>query len=234
MAEGPTVHRRPAPLPDQWYEVYRQFTPAVLGHVIDEGFVDPAIHALAPGWLVVGVAITVRLPDGDLEPLIPALDMLEYRDVLVIDHGGRDSVACWGELTSMAAMARGCFGVVIDGAITNVRELAAHNIPTFGRGVAALGGRRLGRGGGVNVPIQCGGVAVHPGDLVVADDDGIVVIPPSRLDEVAALARPVAERLPLARTWIERGGRFGELAGLDAAGIQARLETLPLPPAPSS
>ena len=231
MAEGPTIHQRPTPIPDDWIAVFRQFRTALLGHITDDGFVDEKVRLLA--WHgagpdaqlvhIVGTAITVRLPDGDLEATVPAVDLLQPGDVLVIDHGGRESVACWGELTSVAAKARGCAGVIVDGAIANVAEIATHELATFARGVAALGGRRLGKGGGVNVPVQCGGVAVHPGDLVVADNDGIVILPPSRMADVAAAAMPLYQRTPLARVWLQHGGLLGEIAGLDAAGIQAQL-----------
>ena len=223
MAERPTVHQRPAPIPAEWIEVYRQIRPALLGHFLDDGFVDEKIRPIVRPVHVVGTAVTVRLPDGDLEALDPAVDMLQPGDVLVIDHGGRESVACWGELTSLAAVARGCAGVIVDGAITNLAEITGHGLPTFARSVAALGGRRLGHGGGVNVPAQCGGVSVHPGDVVLADYDGIVNVPRPRLAAVAAAARPLLERTPLARAWITRGGLLGEITGLDAAGIQARL-----------
>src|SRR5687767_2793144 len=199
MADRPTVHQRPTAIPEGWLEIYRGFGPALLGHVIDEGFVDEKIRSLFPGAQVVGTAITGRLPDGDLESIVPAVDLLQAGDVLVIDHGGRESLACWGELTSLAAKERGCVGVIVDGAVANVAEIAGHGLSTFARGVAALGGRRLSKGGGVNVPAQCGGVAVHPGDLVVADDDGVVILPPPRLDDVFALAGPLAQRAPLAR-----------------------------------
>jgi regulator of RNase E activity RraA len=133
-------------------------------------------------------------------------------------------MACWGELTSLAATKRGCVGVVIDGAVANVAEIQAHGLPTFARGVAALGGRQLRKGGAVNVPVQCGGVAVHPGDLVVADDDGVVVVPPARLDDVWAVAEPALARLPLARAWVQNGGLLGEIGGLGPAEIEARLK----------
>jgi regulator of RNase E activity RraA len=224
MSEQPTVRARPAALPDGWIDIYRRLRPALLGHVIDDGFVDEKIRPLAPGALVVGMAITVSLPDGDLDALVPAVDLLETGDVLVIDHGGRESLACWGELTSLAALQRGCAGVIVDGSVANVAELREHGLPTFARGVAALGGRRLGRGGGVNVPVQCGGVAVHPGDLVVADDDGVVIVPPARLDDVLALAQPAAARMPLARSWVQHGGPIGEITGLEAEAIAALLK----------
>src|SRR4051794_22587464 len=157
MSEQPTVRERPAAIQDGWIELYRRLRPALLGHVIEDGFVDEKIRTISPHVQVVGTAITVKLPDGDLEALVPAVDMLEAGDVLVIDHGGRESLACWGELTSLAALGRGCVGVIVDGAVANIAELQGHGLPTFARGVAALGGRRLGQGGGVNVPIQCGG-----------------------------------------------------------------------------
>jgi 4-hydroxy-4-methyl-2-oxoglutarate aldolase len=224
MADRLTVRPRPTPIPDGWIEIYRRFGSALLGHVINEGFVDEKIRPLFPNVRAVGTALTVRLPDGDLEPIVPAVDLIEPGDVLVIDHGGRESVACWGELTSLAAQKRGCVGVIVDGAVANIAEMAGHRLPTFARGVAALGGRRLAQGGGVNVPVQCGGVAVHPGDLVLADDDGIVIVPPPRLDDVAALARPLLERTPLARSWIEHGGLLGEIADLNAAELGALLK----------
>jgi regulator of RNase E activity RraA len=224
MAEQLTVRGRPAALPAGWIEAFRRLRPALLGHVVEDGFVDEKIRPIVSRVHVVGSAITVRLPDGDLEALVPAVDMLEPGDVLVIDHGGRESIACWGELTSLAAVKHGCVGVIVDGAVTNLSELQGHGLPTFARGVAALGGRQLRSGGGVNVPVQCGGVAVHPGDLVVADDDGVVIVPPARLDDVYAAAEPALGRQPLARAWVERGGLLGEIAGLEAAGITARLQ----------
>lgn len=225
MADRPTVHGRPTAIPEGWIEIYRRFGTALLGHVIDEGFVDEKVRPLFPGIHVVGTAITVRLSDGDLEPIVPAVDLLQPGDVLVIDHGGRESVACWGELTSLAAKRRGCVGVIVDGAVANVAEIAGHGLPTFARGVAALGGRRLSQGGGVNVPVQCGGVAVHPGDLVLADDDGVVILPPPRLDDVLQLVGPLSQRAPLARAWIEHGGLLGEISDLDAEGIAALLRS---------
>src|SRR5262245_17133300 len=221
MAEQLTVRGRPAALPAGWIEAYRRLRPALLGHVIEDGFVDEKIRPVTPGVHVVGSAITVRLPDADLEALVPAVEMLQAGDVLVIDHGGRESMACWGELTSLAAIKRGCIGVIVDGAVANVAELQRHGLPTFARGVAALGGRQLRTGGGVNVPVQCGGVAVHPGDLVIADDDGVVIVPPARLDDVYAVAEPALARLPLAQAWVEHGGPLGEITGLAAAEMQA-------------
>jgi len=207
-----------------WLEAYQELRPALLGHLLDEGFVDEKIRPLFPGVRVLGTAVTVRLAQGDLAPTVAAVDLLRPGDVLVIDHAGFTSEACWGELTSMAALARGCTGVIVDGAVTNVREIEAHKLPTFARAVTAKGSRRRPAGGNVNVPIQCGGVAVHPGDLVVADDDGIVIVPPPRLAEIAETARGALARAPFARAWLQKGGLLKDIVGLGAEEIQAALK----------
>ena len=82
MAERPTVQARPTAIPVGWIEIYRQFRTALLGRVIDDGFVDEKIRPLFRGIQVVGTAITVRLEDGDLEPIVPAVDLLHGPDPL--------------------------------------------------------------------------------------------------------------------------------------------------------
>ena len=82
--------------------------------------------------------------------------------------------------------------------------------------------RRLEQADGVNVPIQCGGVLVNPGDLIVADDNGIVVIPPAEAESVYTTARWWEDRSPRQRIWIQRGGSLAELTGLGADEIEAK------------
>ena len=212
-------------VPAELLDAYRRLPPATIGHVIDEGFVDGAIRPLANRVAVVGTAATLRLVDNDLAPTAAAIERLRPGDVLVIDQGGETRRACWGEMTSLAARVRGCVGVIVDGAVTDIVEVAEHGLPTFARAVSALVGRATGTGhGGVNVAVQCGGVAVHPGDLIVADDNGIVVIPPQRAADVAALARAAEDRAPYQRAWLQRGGAFGDLAGRSAAEIYRMLQ----------
>ena len=212
-------------VPAALLDAYRQLPPATIGHVIDEGFVDGAIRPIANRVAVVGTAITLRLVDNDLAPTAAAIERLRPGHVLVIDQGGETRRACWGEMTSLAARARGCVGVIVDGAVTDVVEIAEHGLPTFARAISALVGRSTGAGdGAVNVAVQCGGVAVHPGDLVVADDNGIVVIPPRRAADVAALARAEEARAPYQRAWLQRGGAFADLAGRSAAETYRMLQ----------
>ena len=219
-----TIHPHQPSLPAELIEYYRGLPPATIGHVTDEGFVDAAIRPIFKRVQVVGTAVTLKLPEGDVSLTRAAIQQLRPGDVLVIDQGGEDQVACWGEMTSLAAKVRGCVGVIVDGAVTDVVEIEAQAMPTFARAISALVGRRLDTGsGGVNVAVQCGGVAVHPGDLVVADDNGIVVIPPQRVQDIGLAARAAEDRAPYQRVWIERGGSLADLSGKDAAEIHHML-----------
>lgn len=225
MSDQPTVKPHPSSLPSDVIEAFRQLPPATIGHIVDDGFVDTAIRPIFRRVQVVGTAVTLKLPEGDVSLTRAAIEQLRPGDVLVIDQGGEDQIACWGEMTSLAAKTRGCVGVIVDGAVTDVVEIEDQRMPTFARAVSALVGRRLDTGeGGVNVPAQCGGVAVHPGDLIVADDNGIVVIPPRRVADVAARARAAEDRAPFQRTWLERGGSLADLSGKDGAEIHRMLQ----------
>ena len=224
MADGPTIHPHPPSIAQEWLAVYRELPAAILGRVLDEGFVDPELRPIVRPVQVVGAAITVRLPEGDVGPMFAAVDLLRPNDVLVIDAGGDRWQACWGEPAALVAKARGCAGVIVDGAVTDIVALGKIQLPTFARGISARLGRPEARSSGtVNAQVQCGGVSVHPGDLVVADDDGVVVIPVQRVVDVATEARAVGERTAVSRRWLERGGPIGALAGLDAAGIEGLL-----------
>ena len=194
------INPHPRSLSAELIDYYRALPPATIGHIVDEGFVDTAVRPIFKRSTCVGTAVTLKLPAGDLSLTRPAIDQLQPGDVLVIDHGGETQVACWGEMTSLAAKVKGCVGVIIDGAVTDVVEIEEQGLPTFVRAISALVGRRLDSDeGGVNVPVQCGGVAVHPGDLIVADDNGIVVIPPERPQEIGTRARAAEDRAPYQR-----------------------------------
>jgi regulator of RNase E activity RraA len=174
------------------------------------------------GRVVVGRAVTLKMTPGDATLTRPAIAALGPGDILVIDSSNNRQIAAWGEMTSLAAKVRGAVGVIIDGLATDVLEITDMDMPTFARGLSALVGRRTGHEGGVNVPVQCGGALVNPGDVVVADDNGIVVIPASEASEVYAKARAFEDRSPHQRRWLQAGGSLDELTGLDAEQIAAK------------
>jgi regulator of RNase E activity RraA len=125
----------------------------------------------------VGRAVTVRVADADAYATNRALALLEPGDVLVVETGGDLAHAPVGAVTGCAAMCRGAAGVVVDGVVTDVVELRAAGLPVFARGTSILTAKRIASPrSAVNVPVLCGGVMVNPGDVVMADDNGVLIL----------------------------------------------------------
>jgi regulator of RNase E activity RraA len=210
-------------VPDHLIEAFKQIPPPTIGHARLKGFMDSGINPLYRlGEVIVGRAVTAKLTPGDVTYTRPAVEALGPGDILVMDLGGERRVAAWGEMTSLAAQVRGAVGVIIDGVCTDLLEISEMKMPTWSRGLSALVGRRLEQDGGVNIPIQCGGVLVHPGDLIVADDNGIVVVRPDEAEELYKTARWWEDRSPHQRVWLQHGGSLADLTGLDPDEIAAK------------
>ncbi len=205
-----------------------QVEAATLGHYLHTGFVDTGIRPLLIGPRVGGAAVTVQISGPDSTLLYYAMDRVRRGDMLVIDRAGDHKQACWGGFMAAVARIRGLAGVVIDGAVTDPAAIIAAGVPTWARDTSAVTTKLLNLGGGFNVPISIGGVAVTPGDVVLADDCGIVVVPPGRLDRLTevALADQAEEG-----DWVERlekGAMLQELVdirammeknGMEGAGV---------------
>jgi 4-hydroxy-4-methyl-2-oxoglutarate aldolase len=160
-----------------------------IGHFLEDGFVDPAIQSMFDGVKVAGPAVTVRIADNDAIAMNHALLALRPGDVLVVDMSGDHRHAPVGAVTAAAARAQGAVAVVVDGVATDVLELRSTGLPVFARGTSCLTTKRVyGSGSAVNVPVQCGGVTVNPGDLVLGDDNGVVVLSPEVAEQVLAQA----------------------------------------------
>ena len=173
-----------------------------IGHFLEDGFVDPAIRSLLDGVKVAGPAVTVRIADHDAYAMNRALLELYPGAVLVVDMSGDHRHAPVGAVTAAAATAQGAAGVVVDGVATDILELRATGLPVFARGTSSLTTKRVhSAGSAVNIPVQCGGVLVNPGDWVLADDNGVIVLSPEAAAEVLgrALASDAAEPALLAR-----------------------------------
>lgn len=146
----------------------------------------PAIKPLLPQWRICGPAFTVR-PEHTDDLLVGELagKYAKPGDVIVVDAGGRDDKACWGMGMSMAAKRSGCAGVVLDGRCMNGALLTNERfqLPIFARGlVASANGAE--RAGWINTPIVCAGVIVNPGDIVLADCDGVVFLPLAQAEAI--------------------------------------------------
>ncbi|NBA95893.1 RraA family protein [Pseudomonas sp. R5(2019)] len=173
-----------------------------LGHFLEDGFIDPGIRAMVPDIKLVGRAVTLRIAEGEAIPVNRALALLQPGDVLVIDTGNDPRHACVGAVTACAAQSRGARGVVVDGVVTDIKELRETGLPVFARGTSVLTTKLVDRGSSaINQPIRCGGVTVFPGDLVLADDNGVLVLDPSVARGIIdrALASDLAEPELLAR-----------------------------------
>jgi regulator of RNase E activity RraA len=163
---------------------------AVLSDVLDElGFRDqampPSIRPLDDTLVMAGYARTGVyrevyrvVPDQNPYELeIALIDDLRADEVAVFGCGGSTRIAPWGELLTTASRARGAVGCVTDGFVRDIRQIRALRFPVFHGGIAPLDSKGRGMVAEIDVPIQCAGVAVEPGDLVVGDADGVIVIP---------------------------------------------------------
>lgn len=177
------------------------------------GILDPAITTRTPGLKLSGIARTVKCYPGSIITVHKALSEAQEGDVLVID-GEADvrAGALIGELMAREARDRGVAGVVVDGAVRDVAGLNTLGFPTFSRAVTPRVGvnRRLGE---TSVPVSVGGVIVYPGDYIVADDDGVAVIPSGQAEAIADAGEAIdAKEVGYAES-IDRHERLADILG---------------------
>lgn len=167
------------------------------------------------GAKAVGPAITVRLSPGDLQDPLVLLHVAQPGDVVVIDAGGETETSVFGGLMGSLFQNRGVQGAIIDGACRDIDELRDLGFVVFSRAVTARGTHTMFSGRKddmvVNVPVQCGGIVVSPGDMIVADEIGVAVVPRADLATVLAAARDQAEREEATRRRIKEGRTFEQL-----------------------
>lgn len=142
---------------------------------------------------LIGSAFTVKTRTDDNLMLHKAIDMAVPGDIIVVDAQGDTTHAITGELMVMWAQKRGIAGMVIDGAIRDAGAIRKLTIPVYAAGVTPAGPYKDGPGE-INVPVSCGGVTVKPGDILVGDEDGIVVIDPHYAPEILEKARKTMEK----------------------------------------
>lgn len=158
-------------------DLYMGVCPSTIGHMTDFGFLK-GLQPLFRPIRFVGNAVTVKIPHMDSAAVHRALDFVEPGDVIVVDMSGDDQRSCWGGMVSYAAKAKQVAGVVIGGCINDVPEILELGLPVFSLGVSPITTRLLGIEGEINTTISVCGVSIAPGDLIVADDDGVFVIAP--------------------------------------------------------
>ena len=162
---------------------------------------------------MVGRAVTVQTFAGDWAKPVEAIDVAGKDEVIVINNDGATHVAPWGELATLSCVKKGISGVVIDGAVRDVDDIRIMKFPLFAKAVVPNAGEPKGFGE-INAEIQCGGQYVRPGDWIIGDESGVVVIPAERAYEVARRALEVKKNEERIREEIRRGSTLSEVAEL--------------------
>jgi len=185
-------------------------TDAMMRHGAMHGLLP---HLTGPSVRMIGPAVTVVTRDGDWAKPVEAIDRAGPGDVIVIDAGG-GTTAVWGELASWSAHGRKLAGVVIDGAIRDLDSILNLGFPAFSRSVSPNAGEPKGHGE-IGVEVTVGGQRVRPGDWIVGDVSGVVVVPRERAQEIANRALDVFEHENRVREEIQRGSTLSAVQKLE-------------------
>jgi 4-hydroxy-4-methyl-2-oxoglutarate aldolase len=176
----------------------------------------PRIRPTWPGAAVAAPAYPVRCTPGDNLAIHVAVARAPAGSTLVVDVGDVPDRGYWGEVLTTGAQARGLTGLVIDGGVRDVAALAHLGFPAFSSTVALRGATKEARGS-VGLPVVVAGVSVAPGDWIVGDADGVVVVPGASLGDTVSAARQRAAKEADFFTALRRGSTTLELLGLDAS-----------------
>jgi len=188
-----------------------------------------ATIGIRPIWScprIVGRAVTVKIKPAGLQKSkyhlgTPAIEAANAGDIIVVDSGGRPDVSAWGGLLSLASKVKGLSGVVIDGACRDVDESRDVGFPVYARGVVPVTARGRIMQDSFNMEIQCGGAQVHPGDFVIADGSGVVIVPQEKAQEVITEAEAIAGQEARMAAEIRKGRPVVEV--MESLGYESML-----------
>jgi len=174
------------------------------------GYMSAEIKPIFESAKMVGPAVTVRCPAGGNLVLHKAIDISQMGDVIVVDAQGHKDTAVWGFIMSLSSMQKGIKGIVIDGAVRDVEEVERVCFPVFSRAICGRGPHKA-ESGEVNVPIQCGGVPVCPGDLIIGDRDGVVVVPRNACKSVLEKTKSIIKKEAEIKSELRKGTPHAEI-----------------------
>jgi regulator of RNase E activity RraA len=210
------VHDLPPQIDPELIALLAQAEPATIGHFLDFGFVDGAIHALWQVPRIAGTAVTVRCAGTDSTIIHYALGQLRPGDVLVVDRAGDTRYAPVGGGVAFCVREAGAKGIIIDGVATDISEIRDYGVPVWARGLSAVTTKRFFDNGEFCVPISCGGVPVSPGDAILADENGILVLKPDQIAAAAPRAIAMQQAEPPRLAEVTKGAKLPDLNGTNA------------------
>jgi regulator of RNase E activity RraA len=210
------IEPMPAQISTEIITLLEQTETATVGHWRHWGFCDRRIQPLLRRKRIAGTAITVAIPGPDSTLLHHALGLLRPGDILLVDRLGDDRHACWGGGVTVAAKAAGAKAGVVDGPCTDLEEVEASDFPLWCRGIAPITTRIYDLGGRLNKPISVGGVVVMPGDAVLCDESGVLVLPPGEAEAEARAAIERQARGLATQDRVAKGEKLGVISGATA------------------
>lgn len=175
------------------------------------------LHPVAAGMELAGPALTVACTPGDNLALHLAIALAAPGDVLVVDYGASLDSGPFGEIMALACQLRGIAGMVIDGAVRDCARIGALGFPVFARGRNIRGTTKLDRGR-IGVAVEIGGVSIAPGDIIVADADAVVTLPPDDLPSALAAAQARSDHEARIMERLRAGETTLSILGLDNRG----------------
>ena len=205
--------------PRELVEGFRSVGTSTLGDILDgmglKGVVS-GLRAMKDGTVLVGPAVTVKEVSGVLGtygiedfPIGKAIDYGKPGDVLVFDNGGKE-ISTWGGLASTAAKIRGIQGIVIDGGCRDADQIVELDFPVFTRHITPTTGKTRIKILELNGIIQCGGIRIRPGDIIVADGTGIVVVPQEKAQDIMEKAQEAEKAEEHFVEELKKGKTFSE------------------------